>query len=57
MMKGVMGLQSSYLTVIVLYLTMHLMHHNHCQIAIMCVSIVYTRIKSCNNHMISHDNV
>ena len=26
------GLQNSYLTVIVVHSTMHLMHHNHCQI-------------------------
>ena len=32
MMKGVMGQQISYLTVIVVHSTMHLMHHNHCQI-------------------------
>ena len=27
-----MGQQNSYLTVIVVHSTMHLMHHNHCQI-------------------------
>ena len=30
MMKGVMDQQISYLTVIVVHLTMHLMLHNHC---------------------------
>ena len=32
MMKGVMGQQISYLTVIVVHSTMHLRHHNHCQV-------------------------
>ena len=31
-MKGGMGQQISYLTVIVVHSTMHLMHHNHCLI-------------------------
>ena len=33
-----MGQQISYLTVIVVHSTMHLMHHNHCQIT----TIYYT---------------
>ena len=39
MMKGVMGQQISYLTVIVVHSTMHLMHHNHCQITTMYMHI------------------
>ena len=36
-----MGQQISYLKVIVVHSTMHLMHHNHCQITtiIMCVCV------------------
>ena len=33
-----MGQQNSYLTAIVVHSTMHLMHHNHCQITIMYIS-------------------
>ena len=32
-----MGQQISYLTVIVVHSTMHLMHHNHCQRTTICV--------------------
>ena len=32
-----MGQQISYLTVIVVHSTMHLMHHNHCQITTLCI--------------------
>ena len=42
MMKGVMGQQISYLTVIVVHSTVHLMHHNHCQITTICMCFVYT---------------
>ena len=34
-----MDQQISYLTVIVVHSTMHLMHHNHCQITTMCVCV------------------
>ena len=37
MAKGFMGQQNSHLTVIVVHSTMHLMHHNHCQITVICV--------------------
>ena len=39
MLKGIIGQQISFLTVIVVHLTMHLMHHNHCQITTMCVCV------------------
>ena len=35
MMKGDMDQQISYLTVIVVHSTMHLMHHNHCQMLLL----------------------
>ena len=43
-----MGQQSSYLTVIVVHSTMHLMHHNHCQITTMCKCVcVYVCVRAC----------
>ena len=39
MMKGVMGQQISYLTVIMVHSTMHLMHPNHCQITTVCTYV------------------
>ena len=36
MMREVIGHQNSYLTVIVVHSTMHLMHRNDCQLTIIC---------------------
>ena len=34
--ERVIGHQNSYLTVIVVHSTMHIMHHNDCQLTILC---------------------
>ena len=41
-MKGIMGQQNCYLTVIVMHSSMHIMHHNDCQI-----TMVYVNIPGC----------
>ena len=45
MMKGVMGQQISSLTVIVVHSTMHLMHHNHCQITTIYIHVQFSYLQ------------
>ena len=46
MIKGVMGQQISYLTVIVVHSTMHVMHHKHCQITIIIILLYRLKLDS-----------
>ena len=54
-MKGGHGLmvqQNSYLTVIVVHSTMHLMHHNHCQITIIVNTVYYIYYELIRMHVL-----
>ena len=46
-----MGQQISYLTVIVVHSTMHLMDHNHCQITTICTLYMYMYIIISNSYL------